>query len=150
MSPLMIAGLVALGGLGSVLRFVIHSGVSRERPITEAEGTTSATPSSTPASRITRRVGLWWAMADVRLGIVNILASFLAGLAATSLTGELRALAVIGFCGGFSTWSTLMNDTRKHIEAKRYVRAVSCIVLTLALALVAAAIGLRLGDLTTS
>lgn len=149
MSPLMIAGLVVLGGLGSVLRFVIHGGVGRERPITEAEGTTSTTPSSTPASRISRRVRLWWAMADVRLATVNIFASFLAGLAAASLTGELRTLAIVGFCGGFSTWSTLMNDTRKHIEAQRYVRAVSCIVLTLALALVAAAIGLRLGDLIT-
>lgn len=153
MSPALIAALVALGGVGSVIRYLIHTVAGNPRPMRtsapEGEGP-ALLPSGdelprTASGRLARRLGLWWGIADVRLGVVNIIASFIAGFAAAALDPEWRGVAVVGFCGGLSTWSTLMNDTRRHIEAQRYLRAVSCIVLTLAIAVVAAAIGLRLG-----
>lgn len=48
--------------------------------------------------------------------VVNILGSFLIGLfyalsAKFNLSGELRLLLTVGLCGGFTTFSTLSNDS---------------------------------------
>lgn len=61
--------------------------------------------------------------------IVNITGAFVLGfivrytLATPSITPELRALLTIGFCGGYTTFSTYSFETVTLIEDAHYQRA---------------------------
>jgi CrcB protein len=53
-----------------------------------------------------------------------------------------RALLVVGFCGGFTTFSTFSNETIGLIEGGEYPRALSYIALSVVLCLSATFAGM--------
>ena len=73
--------------------------------------------------------------------IVNNTGSFVLGfilrytLATPAITPELRALLTIGFCGGYTTFSTYSFETATLIENAQYERAAAYAVLSVMLAL---------------
>jgi CrcB protein len=73
--------------------------------------------------------------------IVNITGSFVLGfivryaLATPAVTPELRALLTIGFCGGYTTFSTYSFETATLIEEAQYERAAVYAGLSVLLAL---------------
>ena len=73
--------------------------------------------------------------------IVNVTGSFVLGfivryaLATPAVTPEFRALLTIGFCGGYTTFSTYSFETATLIEDARYERAAVYAVLSVLLAL---------------
>jgi CrcB protein len=77
--------------------------------------------------------------------VVNVVGSFIAGLAlGLPLDPGLKLLALTGFCGGLTTFSTLSVDTVQLVLAgKRRAAAVS-VLLNLALGLAAVLAGLGL------
>ena len=61
--------------------------------------------------------------------VVNVSGSFLAGLLSGAalagvLGGPAASVAVIGFCGGYTTFSTAMADTVRLVRDGRTLRAV--------------------------
>ena len=90
-----------LGGLGAMARFAVD-GTVRQRWRT-----------SFPAGTM----------------VVNVSGSFLAGLLSGAalagvLGGPAASVAVIGFCGGYTTFSTAMADTVRLVRDGRTLRAV--------------------------
>jgi len=114
----MILVLIALGGaVGSLLRYLIGGTIQR------------SSASGFPIGTM----------------FVNVAGCFLIGIFVRFLlniqeSAELRALLVIGFCGGFTTFSTFSFETVGLIEGGEYARAatyllgsaVLCIVATFA------------------
>jgi fluoride exporter len=104
---------IALGGaLGSVLRYVIGGAVQR------------ATHAGFPYGTLA----------------VNILGCFLIGYLIKTFmnaepSGATRALLVVGFCGGFTTFSAFSSETLGLFEAGAYSRAAVYIMLSLVLCL---------------
>lgn len=86
--------------------------------------------------------------------IINVSGSLLLGviLGATALTGDpgLVALAGVGFCGGFTTFSTFSFETVRLLEDGDHRLALGNVSLTLAAGLVAAVAGWYLGRLLGS
>lgn len=86
--------------------------------------------------------------------IINVSGSLLLGviLGATALTGDpgLVALAGVGFCGGFTTFSTFSFETVRLLEDGDHRLALGNVSLTLAAGLVAALAGWYLGRLLGS
>ena len=84
---------------------------------------------------------------------VNVLASLILGIlvgmfeAKTLINPNYRALIAIGFCGGFSTFSTFSNDTLQLIQNNRIMEAFLNIFLNVILCLLATFGGLVLGRL---
>ena len=107
----MIYVLIAVGGaVGSVLRYLIGAAIQR------------ASDSGFPLGTM----------------VVNISGCFLIGILVRQflnmqLSAEVRALLIVGFCGGFTTFSTFSAETVGLIEGGEYARAVSYIALSLAL-----------------
>jgi CrcB protein len=71
---------------------------------------------------------------------VNVSGCFLIGILVRQfmnmqLTPEVRALLVVGFCGGFTTFSTFSAETLGLIEGGEYARAMSYVLLSVALCL---------------
>lgn len=67
--------------------------------------------------------------------IINMVGCFLIGLFAEcadwdGLTSELRQSITIGFCGGFTTWSTFASQTFKLGLKKQYVIAIVNVLAT--------------------
>ena len=111
------------GGLGSLARF----GVSRY-----LAGWSVGMPYGTLAANV---------LACVILG-------FFTGLVALRSSEALlpyRAFLAVGFCGGFSTFSTFSNDTLLMLLANRWGDAVLHIGLSLVLCLAASFFGIWLG-----
>lgn len=80
---------------------------------------------------------------------INLIAGFLAGLvAALALGGTLdepwRLVLATGFLGGFSTFSTAINEMVTLFRKHRYPTAAAYLVLSLGVPVVAAACGFRL------
>src|SRR6266513_5391343 len=78
---------------------------------------------------------------------VNVSGCFLIGILLRQflnmqLSPELRAFLIVGFCGGFTTFSTFSAETLGLIEGGEYSRAASYVVLTLALCLTATFAGM--------
>ena len=107
------------GGLGSVARLLTNQLVTR------------LVPNSWPIGTL----------------MANLTASFILGIFVgfatwrqPTQTETLRALVAVGFCGGFSTFSTFSNDTLQLIQTNRWVEAfvnifvniTACLALTLA------------------
>ncbi|MCU0470275.1 MAG: fluoride efflux transporter CrcB [Arcicella sp.] len=84
---------------------------------------------------------------------VNVLASIILGLfvglvEAKSLTNpNYKALIAIGFCGGFSTFSTFSNDTLQLIQNNRVSEALLNILLNVVLCILATFGGITLAKI---
>jgi len=78
---------------------------------------------------------------------VNVVGCFLVGMLVRQFMNiqthnYLRALLVVGFCGGFTTFSTFSMETVGLIEGGEYPRAIGYIGLSIALCLTATFTGM--------
>ena len=111
---------IALGGAaGSILRYVIGGAVQR------------LSGSGFPFGTM----------------FVNVSGCFLIGMLMRQflnmqLSNDLRALLIVGFCGGFTTFSTFSAETLGLIEGGEYVRATSYVVLSVGICLLATLAGM--------
>ena len=84
---------------------------------------------------------------------INILASLILGLllgmfeAKTLVNPNYRAFIAIGFCGGFSTFSTFSNDTLQLIQNNRFSEALLNILLNVVLCILATFGGITLAKI---
>lgn len=103
--------LIAIGGAaGSVLRYLIGGAVQHLSPRGFPIGTLS----------------------------VNILGCLLIGILARLFLNvqtavSMRALLIVGFCGGFTTFSAFSHETTGLIEGGEYARAAAYVFLSMAL-----------------
>ena len=80
--------------------------------------------------------------------LVNVTGSFLLGLflrygmETPALTPELRAFLTIGFCGGYTTFSTFSYETVALLEDGQWGRALLYVGLSLGLSVAATLLGL--------
>jgi CrcB protein len=79
--------------------------------------------------------------------VVNVSGCFIIGVLVRQfmnmqLSPELRALLIVGFCGGFTTFSTFSAETLGLIEGGEYTRAMSYVILSLGLCLTATLAGM--------
>lgn len=113
------------GGLGSLTRFLIGKFIQENIDKTFPFGTLS----------------------------VNVLASIILGIfvgmvEVKSLTNpNYKALIAIGFCGGFSTFSTFSNDTLQLIQNNRILEALTNILLNVTLCILATFGGITLAKI---
>ena len=116
----MIYLLIALGGAaGSLLRYLVGGAVQR------------MSASGFPVGTM----------------VVNVSGCFIIGVLVRQflnmqLSPELRALLVVGFCGGFTTFSTFSAETLGLIEGGEYGRAAGYVVLSVTLCLAATLAGM--------
>jgi CrcB protein len=116
----MIYLLIAVGGAaGSVLRYLIGGAVQ-----------------STSAGGF-----------PVGTMFVNVSGCFLIGILLRQflnmqVSPELRAFLIVGFCGGFTTFSTFSAETLGLIEGGEYGRATGYVILSVALCLAATFAGM--------
>jgi CrcB protein len=116
----MIYLLIALGGAaGSVLRYLLGGVVQR------------STGSGFPIGTM----------------VVNVSGCFLIGILVRQflnmqLSNDLRALLIVGFCGGFTTFSTFSAETLALIEGGEYSRATAYVFLSVILCLLATLTGM--------
>ena len=116
----MIYLLIALGGAaGSLLRYLVGGAVQR------------MSDSGFPVGTL----------------VVNVSGCFIIGVLVRQflnmqLSPELRALLIVGFCGGFTTFSTFSAETLGLIEGGEYGRAAGYVVLSVALCLAATLTGM--------
>jgi CrcB protein len=108
------AGVLAIGGLGSVARFMVDRAVARRAA--------RSFPFGTLTVNITGAV----------------LLGFITGLA---LPHPVALLAGTAFVGAYTTFSTWMFETQRLIEERRVGPAVANIVISVALGIAAAAAG---------
>jgi fluoride exporter len=78
---------------------------------------------------------------------VNVTGCFLIGILMRQflnmqISPELRALLIVGFCGGFTTFSTFSAETLGLIEGGEYGRAAGYVILSVALCLIATFAGM--------
>ena len=116
----MIFPLIALGGAaGAVLRYLIGGAVQRM----SAGGFPIGTM------------------------FVNVSGCFLVGILVRQFLNmqtspELRAFLIVGFCGGFTTFSTFSAETLGLIEGGEYARATGYVILSVVLCLAATFTGM--------
>ena len=116
----MIFLLIAVGGaVGSLLRYLVGGAVQR------------TSESGFPIGTM----------------FVNVSGCFLIGILLRQfmnmqLSPELRALLIVGFCGGFTTFSTFSAETVGLIEGGEYGRATSYVILSVVLCLSATLLGM--------
>lgn len=92
------------------------------------------------------RAGLWWLLPLYGTLAANAVGSVLIGvLAALPMLPRVRAFAMTGFCGGFTTFSLFGLETLIFLHAGNHVAGGLYVVATLALSLGGAVLGLRLG-----
>ena len=111
--------LVAVGsGLGGVLRYLVPCWIGAAK-------------------------GFPWATLAVNV-VGSLLIGLLSGLLARhggSSAESIRCFAVVGFCGGFTTFSTFSNETFHMLESNQWFSAAGYIGLSVAAGLVAVFIG---------
>jgi fluoride exporter len=79
--------------------------------------------------------------------LINVTGSFLLGLIlrygveTTTLTPEVRAFLTVGFCGGYTTFSTFSYETVALAEDGEWTRAALYVALSVGLSLVATFVG---------
>lgn len=81
---------------------------------------------------------------------INVVGSFLLGLFARSLIGttmspELRVALTVGFCGGFTTFSTFSYETATLIESGQWPRAILYAIASVLLSIAATFAGFAVG-----
>src|SRR5213592_1393701 len=79
--------------------------------------------------------------------MVNVSGCFIIGVLVRQfmnmqLSPELRALLIVGFCGGFTTFSTFSAETVGLVEGGEYSRAAGYVVLSVTLCLAATLAGM--------
>jgi len=79
--------------------------------------------------------------------VVNVSGCFLIGILVRQflnmqLSHDLRALLIVGFCGGFTTFSTFSAETLALIEGGEYSRAIAYVLLSVGLCLLATLAGM--------
>ncbi len=78
--------------------------------------------------------------------LVNVLGSLLIGwLLAMQVEGHWHSLAVVGFCGGFTTFSTFSLELLRLLQNGSYGTSLTYLLLSLGFTLGAAAAGFYLG-----
>ena len=87
--------------------------------------------------------------------LINVAGSFLIGLFARALAGPasshvLRSALTIGFCGGFTTFSTFSAELVALYEQGRMARAAAYVAVSVTLGVLATFAGLGLGDRLSS
>lgn len=97
----------ACGGVGAVARFVLNTSIQRS----------------------------WRKLFPLSTFIINVLASLLAGVAAAAYTYQTvnyytYLLFVTGFLGGFSTFSTAINEMVSLVKSKRIGMALGYFAVT--------------------
>ena len=111
--------LVAIGsGLGGVLRYLVPCWIGAAK-------------------------GFPWATLTVNV-VGSLLIGLLSGLLARhggSSAESIRAFAVVGFCGGFTTFSTFSNETFSLIESSQWLSAVAYVSLSILAGLTAVFLG---------
>ena len=111
--------LVAVGsGLGGALRFLVPCWIGAAK-------------------------GFPWATLAINVG-GSLLIGFLSGLLARhggSSTESVRAFAVVGFCGGFTTFSTFSNETLRLLEGGQWLSAVAYVGVSVSAGLAAVFLG---------
>ena len=111
--------LVAVGsGLGGVLRYLVPYWIGAAKGF--------------PWSTLTVNV-----IGSLLIGLLSGLLARYGGAAAESV----RAFAVIGFCGGFTTFSTFSNETFRLIEGGQWMSAAGYVGLSLVAGLLAVSVG---------
>ncbi|KAB5607937.1 fluoride efflux transporter FluC [Bifidobacterium jacchi] len=106
------------GGLGAVTRFVLNTSIQR-----------------------------WWNRAfPLSTFIINVIATFCAGIAAGAIAYHTveqgtYLLFVTGFLGGFSTFSTAINEMVSLIRARRFAVGLLYICATIVVPVVCVALG---------
>ncbi len=118
MTVIVLLGVMLLGGVGAVARFLVDGGVSRRRP--------GRVPTGTLAVNLSGALGL---------GLLD-------GLA---LPKDLALLLGTGAIGAYTTFSTWMLETQRLVEERQLGPAVVNVVGSVAVGVVAAAAGLWLG-----
>ncbi len=115
--------LVGLGGMvGSIARYVVAAVLARRMSVGFPYGTFT----------------------------VNIVGCFLIGLIlgiltrAGTLASDLRLLLVVGFCGGFTTFSSFTYEIIELVEANRVMLAILYVLFSILLGLLAAVAGLAM------
>ena len=78
---------------------------------------------------------------------INLLGSLLLGLMMrpTGLSADYRPLLIIGFCGGFTTFSTLSADLVNYLRSGELLMALAYLSLSLIGGVLLAYLGLRWG-----
>ena len=118
MSALVWAGVVVIGGAGSVLRFYVDGLVS------------SASGRDFPYGTL----------------VVNLSGAVILGLlAGLALAGDAALLAGTAAVGSYTTFSTWMLETQRLTEEHRHTTAVLNVLISLALGIAAAALGRLIG-----
>lgn len=118
----MILLLIALGGAaGSVLRYLIGGRVQHFAPHGYPIGTLF-----------------------VNVGGCFLIGVFLRYFMNMQTTAELRAFLIVGFCGGYTTFSTFSYETVGLIKGGEYVRAMSYASLSVILCLLATVAGMAI------
>ena len=80
--------------------------------------------------------------------VINITGSFLLGMVlryavdTPTLSPETRAFLTIGFCGGYTTFSTFSYETVALLEDGQWPRAAAYVVLSVVLSLLASFLGI--------
>jgi CrcB protein len=111
------------GGLGSLARYGTGKAFS-------------AWPSVFPFGTLTANI-----LACLILGIFTGWAALRSGDATTAY----RAFIAVGFCGGFSTFSTFSNDTVQLIIGNRWTEAIVNILVSIVFCLGATLLGMWIG-----
>lgn len=79
---------------------------------------------------------------------VNVAGSFLIGLLLETLDDRMALwLLAVGFCGGFTTFSSFSADTVRMLRAGCYAPAALCVLLSVGICIAGTALGIRTGTL---
>lgn len=73
--------------------------------------------------------------------LIGLFSGWLARLAGGANAETLRLVLVVGFCGGFTTFSTFSNETVRLIESSHYLAAAGYILVSVLAGLLAVFLG---------